>query len=174
MAYWVRSSSPYARKIEAAGIAAQAALQAKEAPPPAVLQPEKPSAPPRAVSVKPCPFLTVADPMPLEQPRAATVPWRVIAREVASRRGIGLPALLGENRARRFSVPRQEVMYLLVEQGMSFAAVGRRFKRDHSTVLHAVRRHAERHGLPRLDSAHGFSGTRPQDMLALPAESAVL
>jgi len=168
MTSWVRLSTPFARKIEAKAMALQAiqaALQPHSASP-AVL----PSAPPATVSVEPWPPSAPVEPMPFERPNITRRPWRVIVDEVAERHGIGVRELLGDARSTRYSIPRQEAMYLLVAQGESFAMVGRKFRRDHTTVLYGCRRHAERAGLPLVESAHGFT---PKEPLALPASSDV-
>ncbi len=50
------------------------------------------------------------------------------------------PALLSAQRAVRLVFARQVSMYLLKRQiGLSLAAIGERYGRDHTTVLHAVR-----------------------------------
>jgi chromosomal replication initiator protein len=49
-------------------------------------------------------------------------------------------ALLSSHRNARLVFARQVAMYLLRKQiGLAFAAIGERYGRDHTTVLHAVR-----------------------------------
>jgi chromosomal replication initiation ATPase DnaA len=53
--------------------------------------------------------------------------------------------LVGDSRKRAVAWPRQAIMAELYETGRySLPAIGRLFNRDHSTVMHGVRRHAER------------------------------
>ena len=52
--------------------------------------------------------------------------------------------MLGPSIERRFSWPRQIAMALAREMtGASLTRIGRHFRRDHSTVLHAIRRVAK-------------------------------
>ena len=44
--------------------------------------------------------------------------------------------LLGRNKRRSHSLPRQVAMYLMLESGMTSIDVGRFIGRDHSTVMH--------------------------------------
>ena len=67
-----------------------------------------------------------------------------MARRVSLRYGISLVDLLGKSPRRKFSWPRQHLMYLLHEEGYSLASIGRRLRMDHTTVMHGCRRHAER------------------------------
>lgn len=63
-----------------------------------------------------------------------------IAYEVASRAGLRVEDLKGANRKRRFSWPRQVAMTRIYrEAGLSLLEIGRMFRRDHTTVIHAIR-----------------------------------
>lgn len=59
--------------------------------------------------------------------------------------GVPVAAVMSARRARECVVPRQVAMHLAVELlNLSTTAVGRRFSRDHSTVLYAHRSIAAR------------------------------
>jgi chromosomal replication initiator protein len=64
-----------------------------------------------------------------------------IVKRVAVAFGVTEKDLLGPSRLRRVMVPRQVAMYLAREVGrLSLPRVGAAFGRDHTTVLHAVRK----------------------------------
>ncbi len=64
---------------------------------------------------------------------------------VALGAGITAAAILGQGRARIYSMPRQEVMYRLRGLGYSFQEIARALNRDnHTTVIHGVRAHKAR------------------------------
>lgn len=68
-----------------------------------------------------------------------------IAAAVCDAYEISITDLLGPSRVRRFAWPRQHAMYLMRQTGrFSFPQIGRFFRRDHSTVMAAVRAYAER------------------------------
>lgn len=69
-----------------------------------------------------------------------------IAKEVAQRYGITLEALRGPSRLKVFTVPRQEAMWRMVQaRRWSTPQIGDFFGgKDHTTVLHACKRHEER------------------------------
>lgn len=71
-----------------------------------------------------------------------------IALEVAGQYRLTLDDLKGPRRRRREAWPRQELMWRLShEGGRSLPQIGAYLNRDHTTVLHGVRRHAERAAL---------------------------
>lgn len=80
---------------------------------------------------------------------------RNMAQEVAERYGLTLEQLRGPQRCRAISRPRQELMYELYATGrFSLPQIGRFLgNRDHQTVIHGCRRHAERNGLPHIVGA---------------------
>lgn len=71
---------------------------------------------------------------------------RDIKAEVAARYGVRVADLEGPSRARPLAHYRQEAMAQAYEHtGKSTTVIGREFGgRDHTTVLHAIRRHRER------------------------------
>lgn len=74
--------------------------------------------------------------------RTPGVTVKIIQDAVSRKFKITMPELLGERRARDIARPRQIGMYLSKTMtGRSLPDIGRRFgNRDHTTVLHAVRR----------------------------------
>lgn len=80
----------------------------------------------------------------MSEPR---VTIRAIAVMAASDFGISMGALRSSTRSKEVVFARQAVMYLAVEQlGRTLAETGHFFGRDHTTVLHGVRRAADRIG----------------------------
>lgn len=72
---------------------------------------------------------------------------RAIAVMAAADFGVSIGALRSSTRTKEIVFARQAVMYLAVEQlGKTLAETGNFFGRDHSTVLHGIRRAAERIG----------------------------
>jgi len=77
--------------------------------------------------------------------------WRRIADEVlASREGITFMDLISPRRNKEIVAARHEVFYRCrVETALSLPQIGRRMGgKDHTTVLHGIRAHARRNGLP--------------------------
>jgi hypothetical protein len=79
-------------------------------------------------------------------PHAGTPPWKRIALEVAAKHRLLLVDLLSVRRNRALVEARHEAMYRMkTETSMSFPEIGRRLGgRDHTTVMHGVRRHMVR------------------------------
>ena len=68
-----------------------------------------------------------------------------IARAVAAHCGVTVPAMLGEGRSGPVVAARQMAMALVHDMhGYTLKRIGRPFDRDHTTVLHSLRRVAER------------------------------
>jgi hypothetical protein len=90
--------------------------------------------------------------------------------------------LMGRSHERRIAWPRQELMLALQEKGWSHAEIGRRFSRNHTTVLDGIERakargDAWRHSapwaevVPELEPCMAFPAprkTRPLKPPALP------
>ena len=73
------------------------------------------------------------------------ISMRDIACRVAERHGLTVDDLRGSDRTKRVAWPRQEAMAAIRETGRySLPRIGKFFNRDHTTVIHAVRRVAER------------------------------
>lgn len=78
-----------------------------------------------------------------ERPDPACPLWRRITDEVLAKHGLAYAVAFGHQRSPALVVCRQEVFYRLAhETSLSLPAIGRRFGRDHTTVLWGIRRHA--------------------------------
>ncbi len=78
---------------------------------------------------------------PSEQPR----PLHAILAEVCAKHGISERAFLGNIRNMEVTHARWEAWWRMrTEVGASFPQIGRVSNRDHTTIMHGVRRHTER------------------------------
>jgi chromosomal replication initiation ATPase DnaA len=139
-AFGVRSSlrSAAARRIEAAGLAFQRQLQ-REAKKAAEARP--------AVTARSPHHAEAASAVRRE--RAPKGQCHRIVEEVAAKYGVTASAILSGSRARLLIPPRHEAMYRCVaETTLSLPAIGRIFKRDHTSIGHGVMRHHIRTGDP--------------------------
>lgn len=78
-----------------------------------------------------------------EQVRAAMQPpvWRTILSEVAKKHGFRVDDILGIRRNVPLVTARHEAMWRIYwETTYSLPAIGRIFNRDHTTILHGVRK----------------------------------
>lgn len=84
------------------------------------------------------------DAWPTPQPPARPM-MRSIAERVCEKHRITMEELKGPGRARRLSVPRQEAMHEMhAQERWSLSQIGQFLGgRDHTTVLHGVRKHAQ-------------------------------
>lgn len=75
---------------------------------------------------------------------------RDILKDVAKRHGFNKRDLIGARQTRDVCAARQEFCYLARTQAdKSYPQIGRFLgNRDHTTIIHAVRQHAKRWGLP--------------------------
>jgi hypothetical protein len=94
--------------------------------------------PPPAPELEPVVEVAPAEP---DEPQ----PWRPtgarISDVVAKRYGLTRAEIRGDSRRAIYIKPRHIAMYLCVRvAGMSFPHTGRMFNRDHTTVLHGVKR----------------------------------
>lgn len=82
-------------------------------------------------------------------PRHGSMNARKVFAESCERLGVDPADILGDNRARRLSQPRQEIMFdlFVLCPRLSYPSLGLLFNRDHTTVLHGVRAHCERIGM---------------------------
>jgi len=68
-----------------------------------------------------------------------------VIRDTAEKYGITEKELLSTSRKKKFVSPRQEAIYRIRnEVQKSMPEIGRIFDRDHTTILHALEKHAER------------------------------
>lgn len=73
-----------------------------------------------------------------------------IVRETAAKHRLTVAQLLGPCRERKYVRPRQEAMYRVFTEcpHISYPDAGRRLGgRDHTTILHGVKRHSARIGV---------------------------
>jgi hypothetical protein len=78
---------------------------------------------------------------------------KAIRKAVALRHGITVSDLDSDHRQKRLVLARQEAMYLVARDcpALSYPRMGRMFGgKDHTTVWHGIRKHADRNGLPRV------------------------
>jgi chromosomal replication initiator protein len=72
---------------------------------------------------------------------AGEIPPEMIMHETAKYFGLTRDHLVGKSRSRPLTTARHIAMYLLREQnGMSLLKIGERFDRDHTTVMHGIRK----------------------------------
>lgn len=76
-----------------------------------------------------------------------------IAAEVAVDNGLTLAELRGDSREFAVSHPRQFAMLMMSDAGHATNAIGRFFKRDHSTVAHGIK--AARERVRRMEEGRG-------------------
>ena len=76
--------------------------------------------------------------------------FQEIAKAVSRETGFSVAALLGHRRQGPLVAARQYMFYRLAAEcpHLSIADIGRRANKDHTSVLHGIKRHAERNGLP--------------------------
>ena len=72
-----------------------------------------------------------------------------ILKSVADYHNVTVPEMKGRRRTWSILFARQEAFYVLARGlGLSTPRIGFFFGRDHTTVLHGIRQHAKRNGLP--------------------------
>lgn len=76
--------------------------------------------------------------------RTARHKINIIVEDVARRRDVGVNEIMGRRRGAEICAARNEAMHIVRQQmKLSTPHIGRIFDRDHSTVIHALRNHAE-------------------------------
>jgi chromosomal replication initiation ATPase DnaA len=66
--------------------------------------------------------------------------WGWIVESVARRHGVSVDGLLGRARTAPLAAARHDLMCCLWASGVAYAEIGRLLGRDHTTVMHGVRR----------------------------------
>lgn len=95
----------------------------------------------RRWSYAPAP-LPVLPPDDVEEQQATPTGWKLIVTRVAQRHGLAATEILGHTRRKAVVKARHEAIYhCIVETGMTLPMIGRRFNRDHTTILHSFRKH---------------------------------
>lgn len=83
-----------------------------------------------------------------------------IVADICKRERISIREMLSQGRHARLVRARQEIMYLGAKlTHLSLPTMGRLLHRDHTSVLHGIRKHAARNGLP-LPRGMTFSARR--------------
>ena len=73
------------------------------------------------------------------------VGWRVIVARVATWHGLTSKDILGDDRTRPVVAARHEAFFhVVVETGLTLPQIGKRFNRDHTTIMHGVRKQRAR------------------------------
>lgn len=76
--------------------------------------------------------------------------WRFILDLVCMKHGVGRRDILGPSHYYTICRVRYEFAWLLkFNMGLSLTRIGQILNRDHTTILHGLRQHAKRNGLPR-------------------------
>lgn len=79
-----------------------------------------------------------------EKPTILRPAWKIITEQMCRKHGITVAEILSPRRDKRLNLVRQEIWYRLTrETTMSLPQIGRRFNRDHTSILHGVRKHAQ-------------------------------
>ena len=77
-----------------------------------------------------------------------------MAVESAKKHGIQSSVIFGRGRRSRAVLARQEAFWRAYnETGASLTEIGRFWDRDHTTILHGIRRHEERMGVGKQGAA---------------------
>lgn len=118
----------------------------------------RPVAPRKVVAIAPPPkppVEPVAPPAPIQigydSLDMLTGPsWRFILDLVCLKHGMGRKDILGPSHYYEICRVRYEFAWLLkFNMGLSLTRIGQILNRDHTTILHGLRQHAKRNGLPR-------------------------
>jgi chromosomal replication initiation ATPase DnaA len=89
------------------------------------------------------PRFTLSEPLPNA---------RVIIRDVAQKHDIKIDEMLGKSRLRFVAWARQEAYDRVYRETLlSLPAIGRIFKKDHTTILHGIWAHRKRKAEGKLD-----------------------
>jgi len=74
--------------------------------------------------------------------------WKKIVNEVAKKHDIPFRVIMSDRRSYNIVRARQECYWqLYTETTMSMPLIGRVTNRHHTSILHGIRRHCEKHGL---------------------------
>ena len=76
--------------------------------------------------------------------RARQTDWHVVIRRIERAHGVTLEQMQGPRRYRPIVRARWALIAALRERGWSLMRIGKFLNRDHTTVLYALRREAER------------------------------
>ena len=131
LAYATERKKAFERRTQ---LAAQALAEKRALPPPP---------PPAPVRERPKPVKKAA---PFDKLAAHRHPWRVIVGEVCKKHKLNPKDLFGERRFKTFSSARHEAFWRMrYELKMSLLDIAYKMGKDHSTVLHGIRKYASEH-----------------------------
>lgn len=71
---------------------------------------------------------------------------RAIAKQVSAETGVRLADIMGRSRLAYLCRIRELVCYIANRNGISHSQIGRVLRRDHTTIMHAVRNEQARRG----------------------------
>ena len=71
-------------------------------------------------------------------------PMREIVAQVSRETGVAVADIMGDSRNRNIASARQRAMFIGHERGLSTSQIGAYLSRDHTSVLHGIRREKER------------------------------
>lgn len=71
-----------------------------------------------------------------------------LADRIAAEHNVTIDELLSDRRMRHFCAARAELWRTLYDRGWSYPAIGSLFNRDHTSIIAALRKDAERRSLP--------------------------
>lgn len=137
--------------------------------------PPKPMPPvqPVLVAAPPPPPPPAPPPAPLAEPPHITQRRRredVLAK-VAIKHGVTRDEMMSTSRSLVVVRARHEACYLLMkEQKYGYSDLGRIFGKDHTTILHGVRKHCETHGLAIPEVLGSWRYAQPAQRLLIAAE----
>lgn len=71
--------------------------------------------------------------------------WKIIARQICAKYNVDFDEVCSERRHKHLVLIRHEIFYRLkVDLQMSYPQIAEKFNKDHTTILHGVRKHAAR------------------------------
>ena len=102
---------------------------------------EAPPPPPAPV----CPDALTKQLMRLPREVFARPQWKIIARQICAKYNVDFDEVFSDRRHKHLVLIRHEIFYRLkVDLQMSYPQIAEKFNKDHTTVLHGVRKHAAR------------------------------
>jgi hypothetical protein len=130
LAYAINRRRELNRQIEKAAMRLEESKRLPPEPQPVVeAPPPRPSTPP-----------SIFDKLARHVPN-----WKTVMMEVCELHGVELADMYADKRQRKFNYARQEAYYRLrYESGLSLLDISMKMKRDHSSVINGIRKHAHR------------------------------
>lgn len=83
-----------------------------------------------------------------EDPIFVAKPWKDIVRETCEKHKVGVGQVMSDQRYASVVAARNEVFYRMSRECvLSLPRIGQLLGKDHTTVLHGIRRYMQKHGL---------------------------